>query len=83
MAQRKSSQEDFYYTRVDIEKIFEDLFNKTIFCKECEQCIPCKRAELVDFEVEKKEFYTSNKDVLDWKIRWQGKIKRLIISPVF
>ena len=83
MPQRKSNQEDFYYSRTDIEKIFEDLFNKTINCDQCKKCIHCKRAEFVDFEADRKMFYTSNRDVLAWKIRWQGKIKRLVILPVF
>ena len=72
MPQRKSTQENFYYARTDAEFEFEKLFEKTIKCNQCKNCVNCKRAELVDFEVERKQFYTFNKDVLDWKIRWQG-----------
>ena len=83
MPQRKANQQEFYYSRGEIEELFGDLFDKTIPCEHWKKCNHCKRAELVDFEADRKMFYTSNKDVQDWKIRWQGKIKRLVISPVF
>ena len=66
MPQRKSTQENFYYTRTDDELEFEKLFEKTTKRNQCKNCVNCKCAELVDFEVERKQFYTFNKDVLDW-----------------
>ena len=83
MPRRKANQQEFCYSRGEIEELFEDLFDKTIRCEQCKKCIHCERAELVDFEVDRKMFYTSNKDVQDWKIRCHGTIKRLVISPVF
>ena len=75
--------DQFYFSRREIEDEFEKLFERTIFCEQCRKCIHCRRPEFVDFEVDRKMFYTSNKDVKNWKIRWQGRVKRLVISPVF
>ena len=83
MPRRRINAEQFYFTRREIVNEFEKPFERTKFCKQCKKCINCTRAEYVDFEVDKKMFYTSNKDVKNWKIRWQMKIKRLVISPVF
>ena len=83
MPRGNANQQQFYYSRGEIEQLFGDLFDKAIACKQCKNCIHCRRAKLVDFEVERKVFYTSNKNLKDWKVRLQGKIKRLVISPVF
>ena len=83
MPRRKANADQFYFSRRDTEDDFEKLFERTNFCEQCRKCIHCRRAEFVDFEVDRKIFYTSNKDVKNRKIRWQGKIKRLVISPVF
>ena len=83
MPQRKANTDQFYFSRREIEDKFEKLFERTIFCEQCRKCIHCTRAKYVDFEVNRKVFYTSNKDVKNWKIRYQGRIKRLVISPVF
>ena len=83
MPRRKANAEQFYFSRREIEDEFEKLFERTIFCEQCRKCIHCRRAEFVDLEVDRKMFYTSNKDVKDWKIRYQGRKKRLVISPVF
>ena len=40
-----------------------NLKKKTIFCEQCKKCINCSRAEYVDFEADRKMFYTYNKDV--------------------
>ena len=56
MAQRKSSQGDFYYTRVDIEKIFEDLFNKTIFVKNVNNVFLANELNLLILKWRKKNF---------------------------
>ena len=80
MPQKKANQQGFYYSRGEIEGLFKDLFDKTIRCEQCKKCIHWERAEL---DADRKMFYTSNKDVQNRKIRWQGKIKRLVISPVF
>ena len=81
MPQRKANADQFCFRRREIED-FEKLFGRTNFCEQYKKCINCTRAEYVDFEVDRKTFYTSNKEVKDWKIRWQGRIKRLVISPV-
>ena len=83
MPQRKVNVQQFYFSRGEIEDEFEKLFERTNFCEQCKKCINYTLAEYVDFEVDRKMFYTSNKDTRDWKIRWQGRIKRLVISPVF
>ena len=83
MPQRKAKADQFYFSRREIEDEFEKLFERTNFCEQCKKCIHCNRVEYVEFEVDRKMFYTSNKDVKIWKIRWQGRIKRLVISPVF
>ena len=83
MPRRKANADRFYFSRREIEDEFEKLFETTIICKQCRKCIHCRRTEFVDFEVDRKMFYTSNKDVKNWKIRWQGRIKRLVISAVF
>ena len=83
MPRRKANVEQFYFSRREIGVEFEKLFERTIFCEQCRKCIHCGRAEFVDFEVDRKMFYMSNKDVKDWKIRYQGRTKRLVISPVF
>ena len=69
-------------SRADAEFEFEKIFQKAIKCDICKNCAHCKRVKLVDFEVARKEFYTSNKDILLWKIKRQGRIKRFVISPV-
>ena len=83
MPRRNSNQQRFYYTRKEVEYLFEKLFEKTINCNQCKQCVHCKRADLVHVEVERKGFYTRNKNVEDWKVRYKGLIKRLMISQVF
>ena len=83
MPQKKVNAKLFYFSRQKIEDGFEKLFERTIFCEQCRKCIHCRRAEVVDFQVDRKMFYTSNKDVKNWKIRYQGRTKRLVISPVF
>ena len=83
MSQRKVNAKLFYFSRREIEDEFEKLFERTIFCEQCRKFIQCRRAECVDFEVDRKMFYTSNKDVKNWKICYQGRTKRLVISPVF
>ena len=83
MPQRKENADQFYFSRREIEDEFEKVFERTIFCEQFRKCIHCIRAEFVDFEVDRKMFYTSNKDVKNCKIRWRGRIKRLLISPVF
>ena len=83
MPQRKANADQFYFRRREIEDEFVKLFERTNFCKQCRKCIHCRCAEFVDFEVDRKMFYTSNKNVKNWKIRWQGRIKGLVISPVF
>ena len=69
--------------RREIEDEFEKLFERTTFCEQCRKCIHCRSAEIVDSEVDRKIFYMSNKDVKNWKIDWQERTKRLVISPVF
>ena len=76
MPQRRANVQQFYFSR-------REILEKTVFYKQCKKCIDCTCAEYVDFEVDRKMFYTSNEDVKDWKIRWQGRIKKLVISPVF
>ena len=84
MPQRKVNAKLFYFSRREIEDEFEKLFERTIFCEKYRKCIHCRRAEFVDYKkVDRKMFYTSNKDVKNWKIRWQGRTGRLVISPVF
>ena len=83
MPRRKANAEEFHFSRREIEDEFEKLFERTIFCEQFRKCIHCRRAEFVDFEVDRKMFYTSNKDAKDWKIRYQGRTKRLVISPMF
>ena len=83
MPRRKVSADQFYFSRRETEDEFEKLFERTIFYEQCRKCIHCRRAELVDFEVDRKTFYTTNMDVKSWKIRWQERIKRLVISPMF
>ena len=83
MPRRKANADQFYFSRREMENEFEKLFERTNFCEQCRKCTHCRRAEFVDFEVDRKMFYTSNKDVKNWKIHWQGRIKRLVISPVF
>ena len=63
MPQRKANADQFYFSRREIEDEFEKLFEKTNFSEQCKKCIHCNRAEYVDFEVDRKMFYTSNKDV--------------------
>ena len=63
MLRRKANSGQFYFSRREIEDEFEKLFKRTIFCKQFRKCIHCTRAEYVDFEVDRKMFYTSNKDV--------------------
>ena len=82
MPQRKVNAKLFYFSRREIEDEFEKLFETTIFCEQCRKYILCRRVEFVDFEVDTKILYTSNKDVKTWKIRYQGRTKRLLISPV-
>ena len=72
MPQRKANAEQFYFNRREIEDEFEKVFERTIFCEQREKCINCSRAEYVDFEVDRKMFYMSNKDVKNRKIHWQG-----------
>ena len=72
-----------YCSRAVVEFEFENFFQKTIKCNICINCTNCQRVELLDFEVERKQFYTLNKDVLLWKIKRQGRIKRLVISSVY
>ena len=60
-----------YYSRSDGEMEFEKIFQKIIKCNICKNCTHCQLVEFVDFEVSRKQFYTSNKDVLLWKIRKQ------------
>ena len=83
MPQRKATVQLFYFSRCEIEDEFEKLFERTNFRERCKKCSNCSRAGYVDFEGDRKMFYRSNKDVKDRKIRWQGRIKRLVISPVF
>ena len=83
MPRRKAKADQFYFSRCEIEDEFEKLFERTNFCKQCRKCIHCRRAEFVDFEVHRKIIYTSNKYVKNWKIPWQGRTNRLVISPVF
>ena len=83
MPRRKANAEQFYFSRCEIEDGFEKLFERKIFCEQCRKCMHCRCAEFVDFEVDRKMFYTFNKDVKDWKICYQGRTKRLVISPVF
>ena len=63
MPRRRINAEQFYFTRREIVNEFEKPFERTKFCKQCKKCINCTRAEYVDFEVDRKMFYTSNKDV--------------------
>ena len=83
MPRRKANAEQFYFSRHETEDEFEKLFERKIFCEQCRKCIHCRRTEFVDFEVDRKMFYTSNKDVKDWKTRYQGRTKRLVVLPVF
>ena len=83
MPQRKANADQFYFSSHEIEVEFEKLFERTNFCEQCKKCIYCNRVVYVDFEVNRKMFYTSNKDVKNWKICWQGRIKRLVISQCF
>ena len=83
MPQRKANADQFYFNRREIEDEFEKLFERTNFCEQCKKCIYCNLVECVDFEVDRKMFFTSNKDVKNSKIRWQGRIKGLVISPLF
>ena len=58
------------------------------FCYEitsvaCKICVHCKRADLIDFEVERKGSNTFNKDIKDWKVQRKETLKRVIISAVF
>ena len=73
----------FVFSRKEIELEFEKILNETKKCNQCGLCFACHRAELNDFELERKCFYTSNKNIDSWKKRYQGRFKRLVISPVF
>ena len=77
MPQKKQNAQQFYFTRREIEMNLKNYLKKQFFCKQCKKCINCSRAEYVHFEVDRKMFYTYNKDIKNWKI------KRLVISPVF
>ena len=53
MPRRKANAEQFYFSRREIEDELEKLFERKIFCEQCRKCIHCRRAEFVDFEVDK------------------------------
>ena len=82
-ASKKSKRRSVLFNRRETEDEFEKLFERTMFYEQCRKCSHCRRAELVDFEVDRKTFYTTDMDVKNWKIRWQERIKRLVISPMF
>ena len=65
MPQRKVNAQQFYFSRREIEDEFEKLFEIANFCEQCKKCINCTRAEYVDFQVDRKIFYASNKDIKD------------------
>ena len=83
MPRRNSNHEEFCFTREQIEYELDKLLRKTIACNKCKECINCQRAEYIDFEIKRKGFYSLNIITEDWKKRYQGCLKRLIISPVF
>ena len=58
MPQRKANAKQFYFSRRGIEDEFEKLFERKIFCDQYRKCILCRRADFVDFEVDRKMFYT-------------------------
>ena len=60
--------------------------NNNNICLNCNRCYNrfyCHQYSLVLFELDRKIFYQLTKNVVDWKIRFQGQKKELVIKPVF
>ena len=81
--QQPNAHSGFIFSRAEIEYEFLKIKDQTKNCNKYRICYACHRAEYIDFEYERKCFYSSNADVKFWKKRYQGGIKRLVISPVF
>lgn len=67
-----------------LEKKSKKLSNiKAKRCLNCNRYYKFQKYKLVLFELDRKMFYQSNKNVKDSKIRFQGQKKQLLIKSVF
>ena len=67
------------YSRAEIEKKYDQIGERTMVCSKCKKCIYCEYFQLIQFEFERKGFWSLNKDVEDWEIRYQKGTIRLVI----
>ena len=85
------NNKQYYSTRAETLKIFRDKEKKPCTCryeiwagKENKlTCINCLRPKNLKEELQKKAFWTDNKNLKYWKVRRQDQWKELKIAPVY
>ena len=81
----------YYSTRAETLKTFRDEEKKPCSCRyeiwagneHKLTCLNCIRRRDLKNELDRKGFWTGNKDLKYWKIRRQGQYKELKIAPVY
>ena len=85
------NQVKFYKTRQQVLQIFRAEERKKCFCSTETwagstnklTCINCIRKENLSKEMDRKEFFKSNKNIKYWKVRRQGRYKELKMAAVY
>ena len=81
----------YYSTRAETLKIFREEEKTPCTCRyetwagneNKITCLNCVRRSDLKEELERKGFWTDNKNLKYWKIRRQGQYKQLKIAPVY
>ena len=87
----KANHRVYYSTRAETLKTFRDEEKKPCSCRyeiwarneNKITCLNCVRRSDLKEELERKGFWTSNKNLKYWKICCQGQYKQLKIAPVY
>ena len=85
------NHKNYYSTRAETRKTFRNEEKKPCTCRyeiwagneHKLVCLNCIRRRDSKNELERKGFWTENKNLKYWKIRRQGQYKELKIAPVY